>query len=44
MTKSIVMLLTAESRVHSKASSCGIYDGWSGALTRFSPGISVLPC
>jgi hypothetical protein len=36
--------LTAEPRVRSSASPCGICGGQSGNGTRFSPNTSVLPC
>ena len=36
--------LTAEARVQSRASLCGICGGQSGAWTGLSPSTSVLPC
>jgi hypothetical protein len=36
--------LTAEARVRSRASLCGICDGQSDTGTGFSPSTSVFPC
>jgi hypothetical protein len=36
--------LTAEARIRSLVSPCGVYGGQSGTGTGFSPSTSVLPC
>jgi hypothetical protein len=36
--------LTAEARIPSRVSPCGIYGGQSGTRTGFPPSTSVFPC